>query len=246
MTVRNGDVILDVGANVGLFALSLMQRFRGLTMVCIEPVPDIRACLERNLAESPWRQDHRITVLASAVGATNAEATISFLPRMPSNSTINLGDKRDEWKTIVDEITFSQIWTRNKLLALLHPLTFPFRRQVFARFVAPRLAEAVTSRCAVRTISDIMRSYGLDRVDVLKIDVEGAELGVLEGIEEQHWPPIQQLAMEIEARHKRSLSALTDRLRGLGFAKIIVESESGTPVLEDPMPCMLYAVRAPL
>ena len=52
VSLSNGDVILDVGANVGLFALSVMERFRDLKLVCVEPVPAIRACLARNLMES--------------------------------------------------------------------------------------------------------------------------------------------------------------------------------------------------
>lgn len=43
------------------------------------------------------------------------------------------------------------------------------------------------------TVSDLIRRHGLERVDLLKIDVEGAELDVLHGIEQEHWPRIQQV-----------------------------------------------------
>jgi FkbM family methyltransferase len=246
VTVRDGDVILDVGANVGLFALSVMERFRGVKMVCLEPVPNIRACLERNVTESPWRNHHEITILACAVGSTNGEATITYFPRAPGNSTMHLGDKRREWATIVDEITFSQLWKVNKLFAFLLLLVFPWRRRVFTRFVAPVFDNIVSVRCVVRTLSDAMRQQGLEHVDLLKIDVEGAELEALEGIEEQHWPRIQQLAMEVAPAHKGALTALGDRLRALGFTKVAVESMlGGTAVLDDPTACTLYAIRAP-
>jgi FkbM family methyltransferase len=246
VTVRNGDVILDVGANVGLFALSVMERFRGVKMVCAEPVPHIRACLERNVTESPSRSHHDVTILASAIGSTNGEATISYFPQTPGNSTMHLGDKRREWATMVDEITCAQLWKRNKLLAFLLVFTFPWRRHVFTRYVAPVFDNVVTVRCDVRTLSDTIRQQDLEHVDLLKIDVEGAELDVLEGIEEQHWPRIQQLAMEISPAHKSALTGLSDRLRALGFTKVAVESTlGGTAVLDDPTPCTLYAVRTP-
>lgn len=246
VTIRNGDVILDVGANVGLFALSVMERFRGLQLVCVEPVPDIRECLVRNVTESPWRNHHEVTILASAIGSTNREATISYFPQTPGNSTMHLGDKRCEWATLVNEITVSQLWKRNKLLAFLLLLLFPWRQRVFTRYVAPVFDNVVTMRCDLRTLSDTIRRQGLEHVDLLKIDVEGAELEVLEGIEEQHWPRIQQLAMEIAHAHKGALTAVSDRLRALGFMKVVVESmRGGTAVLDDPLPCTLYAVRAP-
>jgi FkbM family methyltransferase len=37
------------------------------------------------------------------------------------------------------------------------------------------------------------------RVDLLKVDVERAELQVLQGVQQQHWPLIQQLALEVRA-----------------------------------------------
>src|SRR6516225_8229116 len=72
--VADGDIVFDVGSHVGLFALSLMERFRNLRLYCFEPVPHTHACLERNLAESLHRRKHKITVLNVAVGANEGEA----------------------------------------------------------------------------------------------------------------------------------------------------------------------------
>lgn len=38
-------------------------------------------------------------------------------------------------------------------------------------------------------------------VDLLKVDVERAELQVLWGIQQQHWPLIQQVTMEVRQQH---------------------------------------------
>jgi FkbM family methyltransferase len=240
VTVEDGDVIVDVGANVGMFALSLIERFRNVRIVCVEPVPNTRACLVRNLMESPWRKDHAIAILDSALGSTNGEATISYFPRVPGNSTLHLEDKRREWRSMVDAVTLRRTWKVNKLLALLLLPVYPWRRRLFTRFVGPVL----TVPCAVRTLSETIRQQGLERVDLLKIDVEGAELDVLKGIEEQHWPRIRQLAMEIAPAHKGELTALADRLRSLGFTNVTVESmPGGTAAPNDPAPCTVYAVR---
>jgi FkbM family methyltransferase len=245
VTLRDGAVILDVGAHVGMFALSLMGRFRGLKMVCVEPVPVTRDCLVRNVTESPLRGDHEVTVVASAIGSSNGSATISYFPHMSSNSTLYLGDKHEEWRTIVGTITVRQLWKRDKWKAFLLLLSHLWRKQAFDRFVEPVLAEAVSIPCQVGTLSETIREQRLQRIDLLKIDVEGAELDVLKGLEDQLWPRVQQLAVEISPAHKHRLAALVCQLRAQGFTKVTVESMlGGTAVDDDPMPCTLYAVRA--
>ncbi|CAN0151235.1 unnamed protein product, partial [Ectocarpus sp. 13 AM-2016] len=42
-----------------------------------------------------------------------------------------------------------------------------------------------------------MADLGVDKIDLLKIDVEGAELDVLLGIEQQDWPKIKQVVAEV-------------------------------------------------
>ena len=44
------------------------------------------------------------------------------------------------------------------------------------------------------TVSDLIRNHGLARIDLLKIDVEGAELDVLRGIAHKDWQLIRQVA----------------------------------------------------
>ena len=44
----------------------------------------------------------------------------------------------------------------------------------------------------------MLDEQGIDRIDLLKVDVEGAELDVLRGIEARHWPLIRQAVVEVE------------------------------------------------
>jgi FkbM family methyltransferase len=238
VTIADGDVILDVGANVGLFALSVMERFRGLKIVCFEPVPNTRACLERNISESQWRAHHQITILANAIGSTSGEASIAFFPRAPGNSTLHLEEQRHEWNRSADELA-SMIKKWRKVYALVP-------RRLVAWFMRRMLDEEVTFPCEVSTLSDTIRQLGVERVDLLKIDIEGAELEALQGIEEQHWARIKQIVMEIMPVNKGLLGALAKRLQTLGFTKVTFEKFGGGEcIVDDPMPCILYAVRAP-
>ncbi len=44
------------------------------------------------------------------------------------------------------------------------------------------------------------RAAGVDRIDLLKIDVEGHELHVLRGIDEPLWPRLDHVAVEVADR----------------------------------------------
>lgn len=239
VTIGNGDVILDIGANVGLFALSLMERFDGLKIICLEPAALTRACLERNVAESRRRDRHQTTILADAVGSENAETTITYFPNVPGNSTLFPAAKRLEWERMLEEMSPRQAQRIHRGLALAP-------RWLVRLIVKPLLGNGVTQPCRVRTVSDIIARLGLARVDLLKIDIEGAEMDALHGIAEPDWQRIRQLAIEVSPARKGSLDKLIEQLRARGFTKVTAESFMGdsTIAVDDPTPCMLYALRS--
>lgn len=68
------DLILDLGANIGLFSLLAARRFPEVSLVCFEPDPGNFALLERNLARNcvAPRGCHRV-----AVGATSGQGSLT-------------------------------------------------------------------------------------------------------------------------------------------------------------------------
>jgi FkbM family methyltransferase len=238
--VHNGDVVFDVGANIGLFALSLMGRFGNLRIYCFEPVPATHACLVRNLAESPHRAKHEVRAFDVGLGAADGEITIQYYPGAPANSTIYSEGKRDEFGAIVENVSFGDAWRFARWKAVVY---WPLRK--FTRRLIERAFDGgVATSCRLRTLSGIIRESGVERIDLLKIDVEGAEMDVLEGIEDAHWPLIRQVSMEISPAQKPAVPALVDRLRARGFRQSALESMFGSESrLDDPIPCNLFAVR---
>ncbi|ONK10269.1 FkbM family methyltransferase [Streptomyces sp. MP131-18] len=78
-----------------------------------------------------------------------------------------------------------------------------------------------------------------ERVDLLKIDVEGAELDVLRGVDTEHWPLIGRLVLEVQDLDGR-LDAIGDLLRGHGF---VVDARPSPLIPEDVRTFLVHAVR---
>ncbi|KAL4854432.1 31-O-demethyl-FK506 methyltransferase FkbM [Chlorella vulgaris] len=90
--------------------------------------------------------------------------------------------------------------------------------------VARMLGAAVTVRCPLVSVSQLIRQHSLGAVDLLKVDVERAELQVLRGVEDQHWPLVQQAALEV---HAADLGEVLRILRSeAGFTRVVVEQEA--------------------
>jgi len=60
----------------------------------------------------------------------------------------------------------------------------------------------------------VIKDYQIPIIHYLKIDAEGAELKILQGINDSDWPKIQQVAMEVHDYHGRKndvIKLLTDK-----------------------------------
>lgn len=78
-------------------------------------------------------------------------------------------------------------------------------------------SEKVT--CQIRTLSSVIEGSNIAHIHLLKVDVEGAEMDVLRGIQESHWARIDQVVLEAEN------FAMVDEIRTfLGSRGFTVES----------------------
>jgi hypothetical protein len=76
-------------------------------------------------------------------------------------------------------------------------------------------------------------------VGLLKVDVERGELDVLRGVSEQHWPLIQQVALEVHDTRGR-LADVVALLQAQGFEDVVVDQQ---PRLRGSALHNVFAVR---
>lgn len=229
-----GAVVVDVGANIGLFAILSAQRAGANgRVIAFEPVPLLYEACERNaLALQGWLQTQGcsaapIEVLNLGVGSGTVTQTSFMFYTAASGWSSMYPDENEMESNMYSFLDNALSDTSHSVLPDTLPVrlarvlrTIPFARQLYRFLVdtqlGPLLRSAVPVQCDMTTLSRTMLDRKITRIDVLKIDVERAELDVLHGIDMQDWPKIRQVVLEVHDQGGR-LERIVQLLSGVGF-----------------------------
>jgi FkbM family methyltransferase len=215
-----GDIVLDVGANIGLFAISAFQRYGSdINIFAFEPIPRSYEVLCRNKERFGLEN---LKAFPFGLSDKRAVQTFSFFPRLPARSSAYLDtsdlsmERRRFQGSLADDVE------SGKLLPFLRWFPRAARSIVLDKIVM-WLFKAEQFSCEVRPFSETIRECGIVRVDLLKVDVEGAEFDVLKGIDSSDWPKIRQVVVEVEHFCEQS-PAIVELLTKQGFRQVAVDA----------------------
>jgi FkbM family methyltransferase len=216
ITIPEGGVVLDVGANIGLF--SMLAAARAERVFAFEPIPAIFAVLEDNARRHGLG---RITPMRIALSDREASLRFSYYPKITGlSSSCRVADEREKHR-FLDSLV--ETVKAGRTLPHLAPLPAGVIRFLLAGSMDD-LFTAEEIECPARTMSTVVKEIGIQRIDLLKIDVEGAERQVLDGIDDATWPLIRQIVVEVEAFEVAG-SAVIDSITGRGFAVEVARDE---------------------
>jgi FkbM family methyltransferase len=207
ITLEDGACVFDVGANIGLFALLLHRRWRDLRIWAFEPLPPIFEVLRLNA------ELHGLPVRLFQHGLAGAPGTAEF-DYFP-HATVLSGRFSDP--------TAEQSTVKAFLLSQLTPGDQAPADGLLDELLAERL-QRQRFPCEIKTVSQVLAEGGIERIDLLKVDVEKAELDVLQGIEPADWPKIRQVVAEVHDVAGR-LRTLTELLEHHGF-QVVAEQDA--------------------
>lgn len=178
--VRPGDVVFDIGANIGAHTLGLARSVAPSGRVyAFEPADFAFAKLQRNLALNP-ELDSRTLARQILLSSSAAE---------PSREQIYAS-----WPLEKDDS--------------VHP--------------KHRGRLVTTQNATADTLDHFAQSEGLDRLDLIKIDVDGHELPVLRGglslLKKFRPVLLMEMSPYVHAEQNNSFAALVDLLREAGYS----------------------------
>ncbi len=185
-----GGTIIDVGAHSGLASLYLSRAAPRARILAFEPAEALHQCLSLNLRRhvsgaKPYR---------CALGRMEGTAPFTYYPHSPCQSGLYADATKDR-------------------KASTHYLANNGIVGDAASYLLDGLHDPQAGRVYVTTMSAVMSERRLDTVDLLKIDVERAELDVLEGIADEDWSRISTIIMEVhedDDHLKRCLALLAE------------------------------------
>jgi FkbM family methyltransferase len=186
---RDAPIIIDVGANFGIFTYCALAHAPRARVLAYEPAARLADLLERNLARNGWAA--RVDVRRAAVSSAAGRMTF-YVRETDYESTL--------------EAT-SVVWedVRERVEVPVVALDDVFEREGFA----------ANAECVV-----------------VKIDVEGHEMRVLDGFERTLRRPGHQPTVLMEfLGHAITEERVIDRVIGLGINVYYVTSRSLVPVM---------------
>ena len=226
LRVSAGDSIVDVGANVGVFAISAAARAQGpLHFAAIEPIPDLHEALARNFRESPLLAgcDARLFRAGITNEPDELDAEFTYFTRLPRDSTRYAEGKQAEFeRAFATWGADGNRWiTRHLRSAALGEAVGAFvggiPREGWTRWLFERAIGKRSVRCAMMTLAQVLDGAEGD-VHVLKVDVEGAELDVLTSARRDQWSRVHQVVVETNDLDQR-LQELCTLLREVGLSE---------------------------
>ena len=187
LDIPENAVVFDIGANIGHFSRYVAENYPSAHVYAFEPVPQIFKVYSANIAHYPDRVHPYNLGLAEKAG----EIMINYFPRLSVNSAI----KPFVWNDMVEFGTNNwETFTDGYKIARIVPKKW---RRFFVKLTLKILFKTIPTKCHLKPLSAIISENNLSKIDFLKIDAENYEDNVIAGINDEHWPLIQQIAMEV-------------------------------------------------
>jgi amino acid adenylation domain-containing protein/FkbM family methyltransferase len=187
INIADGDCVVDVGSNIGLFLLFAHLKHRNLNVYAFEPNPYAFNALRLNT--SLYEVEAKLYALS--LSSERRTSKVSFSSEFSFSHCLNtgVGSDLDEgagagFVGLFEGQLDDQPWGR-------------------------------AFNVEMKPLSAIIREEGIERINLLKITVQDGELDVIAGIEEPDWRKIDQVMMIVNDGSR--LEEACGRFRKQGF-----------------------------
>jgi amino acid adenylation domain-containing protein/FkbM family methyltransferase len=211
-----GACVFDVGANIGMFTLFVQEQCPTARVYAFEPLRELCQTLRHNSGV----QGGEVKVFDYGLSDREQEVEFTYYERYSMMSGVSsYADATSDMEVIKSYLRQEQ----ERGVAGAAELFEHSEELLAGRF------EGRSEQCRLRRLTDVMREEGVEQIDLLKVDVQRAEMDVLKGIEEEEWRKIKQVVMEVhdgkgEASEGRSEEIRT-MLEGRGYRVVVEQDE---------------------
>ncbi len=211
VNLGDGDVVIDIGANIGMFSLFVAREYPGCTVFAFEPSPATFELLSANarihapgVRPCPW-----------GISGEDGDAEFTFYERSSVFSGFHSDIAKDT--EAIRSVVENAIRSRTAL-------SEESMTEHVDQLMEGRLASK-SIRCPIKKLSTVFRELGITRVDLLKVDAEKSEWGVLVGIDPADWDMIRQVVIEVHGEDAGLAEKVIGFLSQKGFE--VIHGEEG-------------------
>jgi FkbM family methyltransferase len=197
---------IDVGANIGLFCIRLRDLCPKARIFAYEPMPRAFAALKQN-ARSLGSD---VEAYQLAMGGAPGEAAFEHFPALTALSTANI----PVGQTLADGLRSLLSGAGSEAIRNIMKTTGAESRMDDTSFIE-QLFRSETVNARIVTLAGEAERLGISDIQLLKIDTEGSERAVLDGIGAL-WPRIRQLLVEVHGG-AAEMDEIAAELRGRGY-----------------------------
>lgn len=199
---KNNFVIFDVGANIGLYSLYINENYNNVNIHCFEPIPDLFDKLKHNINYNK-KNNNKIFINNVGLGDTTITTKINFYPDADGLSTIN-NDMQNKKEQIIKSKCKKSLF--NGLCNIF-----------YKNILNTGLNNLKVQEINIIKLSDYIIKNNINNIDLIKIDVEGYELNVLNGINDNHFKIINNFIIEVENYNNTNLISIEKKLLNNNF-----------------------------
>lgn len=212
INLTKGGLVIDVGANIGIFSLHILESYTNIQVIAIEPSTELFSALSRNL----YKFSQRVILMNHGCGDQDGEAILTYYPEVPGMSSFFPDYQKDRellrliLKNTAQNSDDSLINNDNYLSERLRPV---FENKV------------------IKSLNSVFTNCNITNVALLKIDIQHGEENVLKGISDENWKIVSQIVIELQ--DKTNADNLLAFLHTKGFTLTmnqIEELHKGTDV----------------
>ena len=205
ITLERGACVFDIGANIGMFTMFVKDVCSDSKIYSFEPVPELYCLLQENTAA--YGSD--VNTFQIGISDRESKEIFTYYPNYSIFSGLHT-NKEDDKRIL-------SLGIKNQL-----PERFQNNNQMIESTVENKLQDSIEFECQLNTISNIMREFDINKIDLLKIDAEKSELQILNGIDFDDWCKIDQIVLE--AHTQEQSDSIVSLLKLKNFS-VVVEQE---------------------
>jgi len=199
---KNNWTIFDIGGNIGLYTLYLNDNYSDLKIHVFEPIKELHKKLVHNVNVNK-KNNNKIITNNVGVGDITSNLTINFFPNADGLSTLN-NDIEEKTKKIIE----SKCKNTNIL---------SYFCESFYSTVLKKSLTNVKQNISIIKMTDYIKQHNIKKINLVKIDVEGFEYNVINGLSSEDFKIIDNFIIEVENYNGCNLSNITSLLQKNNF-----------------------------